>query len=63
MIRWFRNLFASRDHAHTARAVLERARIAVAKRDAALKRGDTRDYGRALMELQQVQIERLELGI
>jgi len=40
----------------------QRAAEAKKRADAAYARGDTRGYGRALMELQQAQIERLELG-
>jgi len=39
-----------------------RAEEARARAEAAYQRGDTRGYGRALMDLQQAQIERLELG-
>jgi len=39
-----------------------RAQEAKDRAEAAYQRGDTRGYGRALMDLQQAQIERLELG-
>jgi len=42
--------------------LLARTSAAMQKRDSAIARRDDRDLGRALMELRQCQIERLELG-
>ena len=59
---------SSRDRAHSPSAAAlhgavtdhkRRLEAAIAKRDAAYDRGDTRGYGRALMELSEVQHARL----
>lgn len=59
-MNWLKRLFGSSQSQPCADAqerspdLASRLETAIAKRDAAYARHDTRDYGRAIMELQQV---------